>query len=113
MLLVAAFVTGEFRNFSIHQVSGRSFWGLAYLIVFGSIVAFTAYTWLLEHCTASLIATHTYVNPVVAVLLGWLYAGEPITGRALVAGLLVVISVVCVTVGTSDASSAGNQALSD
>lgn len=112
MLLIAALATGEFRNFDVHQVTGRSWMGLAYLIVFGSIVAFTAYTWLLEHCTASLIATHTYVNPVVAVLLGWLYAGEPITGRALVAGLLVIISVVCVTVGTSETSSR-NEALSD
>lgn len=113
MLLIAAFATGEFRTFHLHQVSGRSWLGLAYLIVFGSILAFTAYTWLLEHCTASLIATHTYVNPVVAVLLGWLYAGEPITGRALIAGLLVVISVVCVTVGTGETSTSCDEALSD
>jgi drug/metabolite transporter (DMT)-like permease len=113
MLLIAALATGEFRNFDVHQVTSRSWMGLAYLIVFGSILAFTAYTWLLEHCTASLIATHTYVNPVVAVLLGWLYAGEPITGRALVAGLLVVISVVCVTVGTTEPSSSRDEALSD
>jgi drug/metabolite transporter (DMT)-like permease len=113
MLLVTALVAGEFRHVDVHQVTGRSILGLAYLIVFGSIVAFTAYTWLLEHCTASLIATHTYVNPVVAVLLGWLYAGEPITGRALVAGLLVVISVVCVTVGTSEPSSSRDEVLGD
>ena len=105
MLLFAATVTGEFHSLSLQQVTLRSYLGLLYLIVFGSIVAFTAYTWLLEHCTASLIATHTYVNPVVAVLLGWLYAGEPITRRALFAGLLVVISVVCVTMGTTESSS--------
>jgi drug/metabolite transporter (DMT)-like permease len=110
MLLITAAVTGEFRSFAVQQVTLRSYLGLLYLIIFGSIVAFTAYTWLLEHCTASLIATHTYVNPVVAVLLGWLYAGEPITRRALFAGLLVVISVVCVTMGTSESSSVNEPA---
>ncbi len=101
MLLVAAVASGEFHGFSVHQVTARSGFGLLYLIVFGSIVAFTAYTWLLHHCTASLIATHTYVNPVVAVLLGWLYAGEPLTVRTGVAAVLVVVAVVCVTMGTS------------
>lgn len=105
MLLLAATVTGEFRALNLHQVTPRSYLGLLYLIVFGSIVAFTAYIWLLEHCTAGLVATHTYVNPVVAVLLGWLYAGEPVTRRALFAGVLVVISVVCVTVGSGEVGS--------
>jgi len=54
-------------------------WRLAYLYSFGSIIAFTAYNWLLEHYSPTLVATHTYVNPIVAVLLGWLYAGETIT----------------------------------
>lgn len=103
LLLVSAGITGEFRDFSVQQVTLKSYLGLLYLIVFGSIVAFTAYTWLLSHCTASLIATHTYVNPVVAVLLGWLYAGEALTPRTGVAAVLVVIAVAFVTIGTSKA----------
>jgi drug/metabolite transporter (DMT)-like permease len=65
----------------VRAISGRSLIGLGYLIVFGSIVAFAAYTWLLERRSATLVATHTFVNPVVAVLLGWLIAGENLTLR--------------------------------
>src|SRR6516225_6193489 len=74
MLLVTAGVTGEFHALHWSAVSVKSMLGLAYLIVFGSIVAFTAYTWLLQRCPPALVATHTYANPVVAVLLGWLLA---------------------------------------
>jgi drug/metabolite transporter (DMT)-like permease len=101
MLLLSAVLTGEFRTFAVQQVSFKSCAGLLYLVLFGSIIAFTAYTWLLRHCSAALIATHTYVNPVVAVLLGWLYAGEPLTARTAFAAVLVVGAVVCVTLGTS------------
>jgi drug/metabolite transporter (DMT)-like permease len=101
MLLVAAVVSGEFRGLALQNVSAKSAFGLLYLIVFGSIIAFTAYTWLLHHCTASLIATHTYVNPVVAVLLGWFYAGEAVTHRTAIGAVLVVVAVICVTAGSS------------
>jgi drug/metabolite transporter (DMT)-like permease len=62
---------------------------LAYLIVFGSILAFTAYFWLLERYSATLVATHTFVNPAVAVLLGWAIGGEAMSA-SLVAGLVVI-----------------------
>ena len=62
--------------------------GVVYLITFGSIVAFTAYTWLLDHASPTLVSTHTYANPIIAVLLGWLWAGEFISVRVLEAGLL-------------------------
>jgi drug/metabolite transporter (DMT)-like permease len=65
--------------------------------VFGSIVAFTAYTWLLERTSPVFLATHTYVNPIVAVLLGWMLAGETVNGRVALAGALVVLSVVLVS----------------
>src|SRR5579859_707632 len=74
MLLGAAGLTGEFHATHWASISLRSLLGLAYLIVFGSVVAFTAYTWLLQRCPPALVATHTYANPVVAVLLGWLLA---------------------------------------
>lgn len=92
-LLVAALVTGE----RVTVVMGPRAWGaLAYLVVIGSIVGFTAYAWLLEHAPISLVATHTYVNPVVAVFLGWLVLAEPITSSVLIGGGVIVAAVVLV-----------------
>jgi drug/metabolite transporter (DMT)-like permease len=102
MLLATAGVSGEFRGFHWAAVTGKSIFGLLYLIVFGSIIAFTAYMWLLERCSPTLIATHTYVNPVVAVLLGWALANETLTGRMLFAAVLVVASVIFVSLGHSE-----------
>ncbi len=93
LLLAASLVTGEMGRVDASKVSGSSLLGLGYLIVFGSVVAFSAYTWLLERCSATLVATHTYVNPVVAVLLGWAFAGEPLTPRVLVATTLILAAV--------------------
>jgi len=90
LLLATSAATGEFGRVDVGAISGRSFLGLAYLIVFGSVVAFSAYIWLLERCSATLVATHTYVNPVIAVLLGWVFASEPLTIRvALATGLIL------------------------
>jgi drug/metabolite transporter (DMT)-like permease len=75
MLLAAAALTGEFHATHWSNISSKSILGLAYLIVFGSIVAFTAYTWLLQRCPPALVATHTYANPVVAVFLARMAAG--------------------------------------
>jgi drug/metabolite transporter (DMT)-like permease len=69
---------------------------LLYLIFFGSLVAFTAYVWLLKRCSATLVATHTYVNPIVAVLLGWALAGESFTVRSLFGAVAVVVAIVLV-----------------
>lgn len=102
LLLATAGVTGEFSGFHLANVTARSALGLLYLIVFGSIVAFTAYTWLLDRCSPTLIVTHTYVNPVVAVWLGWAWAGEPMSPRTVVAAVLVVISVILVSLSSSD-----------
>ncbi|HTZ47636.1 MAG TPA: EamA family transporter [Verrucomicrobiae bacterium] len=101
MLLFTGTVLGEARGFSWSQVSHRSFLALAYLIVFGSVIAFSAYNWLLEHYSPTLVATHTYVNPVVAVLLGWAFAGETLTMRVGAAAMLVVLAVVLVDRGTN------------
>jgi drug/metabolite transporter (DMT)-like permease len=101
MLLTTATLVGEAKGFSWSQVTSKSWWALAYLIVFGSVIAFTAYNWLLEHFSPTLVATHTYVNPVVAVLLGWLYGGEAVTLQVGVAAVLVVGAVVLVDRGTN------------
>jgi drug/metabolite transporter (DMT)-like permease len=93
LLLASSLLTGELRRVDVHAISGRSLLGLAYLIVFGSVVAFSAYTWLLERCSATLVATHTYVNPVIAVLLGWLFVSEPLTMRIVLATGLILSAV--------------------
>ncbi len=79
----------------------RSWLALGYLIVFGSVVAFTAYNWLLEHYSPTLVATHTYINPIVAVLLGWLLAGEAVTLNVLLSTALVIGAVMLVDRGTA------------
>lgn|SRR5208282_2983175 len=99
MLFAAASVAGEFQRVQWSNISLRSMLGLAYLIVFGSVVAFTAYTWLLQHCSLTLVATHTYVNPVVAVLLGWLFAAEPLNARLVLACLAILGAIVLIRRG--------------
>lgn len=101
MLLFTATVAGEAKEFALSRVTLRSWLALGYLILFGSVIAFTAYNWLLEHYSPTLVATHTYINPVVAVLLGWAYGGEALTMRVAVAAALVVTAVVLVDRGTS------------
>ena len=99
MLLITAGVTGEFHSLHWASVSLKSVLGLGYLIVFGSIVAFTAYTWLLRQCPPALVATHTYANPVVAVLLGWLLAGEALTVRVLLSSAAILGAIVLIRRG--------------
>jgi len=99
MLLIAAGVSGEFHRAQWSAISLRSIFGLGYLIVFGSVVAFTAYTWLLQQCPPTLVATHTYANPVVAVLLGWLFASEPLTARVVLASLAILGAIVLIRRG--------------
>jgi drug/metabolite transporter (DMT)-like permease len=74
-------------------VSAASFGAVAYLVVFGSLVAFTAYGWLLKHAPTPILSTYAYVNPAVAVLLGWLFAGEQVGGREVAAGVVILSSV--------------------
>ena len=99
MLLAAAGITGEFHATHWASISLKSVLGLAYLIVFGSVVAFTAYTWLLQRCPPALVATHTYANPVVAVFLGWLLAGEPLTMRVGLASTAILGAIVLIRRG--------------
>jgi drug/metabolite transporter (DMT)-like permease len=91
MLAVVSAVAGE----SVHpgRVSLESWLGLAYLVVFGSLLAFTAYMWLLRNAPTSLVGTYAYVNPVVAVLLGTLFLGEGLGWRTLVGGGIILGAV--------------------
>jgi drug/metabolite transporter (DMT)-like permease len=101
MLLMAGAIAGETKGFSFAAVKTRAWFAMAYLILFGSVVAFTAYNWLLEHFSPTLVATHTYVNPVVAVVLGWAYGGESLNIRVGVAAAMVVCAVALVDRGTN------------
>src|ERR1035437_7969714 len=99
MLLAAAGLTGEFHATHWASISLKSILGLAYLIVFGSVIAFTAYTWLLQRCPPALVATHTYANPVVAVFLGWLFASEPLSMRVVLASMAILAAIVLIRKG--------------
>lgn len=99
MLLAAAAVSGEFQATHWSSISSKSIFGLGFLIVFGSVIAFTAYTWLLQRCPPALVATHTYANPVVAVVLGWLLAAEPLTARVVLASLAILGAIVLIRKG--------------
>jgi drug/metabolite transporter (DMT)-like permease len=93
VLAIVGVVAGELSDLRLHAFSGRSVLAFGYLIVFGSIVAFSAYAWLLRSTRTSLVATYAYVNPVVAVVLGWAVLGEAITARTLLAGAIIVAAV--------------------
>ena len=111
MLLAAAGLTGEFHATHWENISLKSLLGLAYLIVFGSLIAFTAYTWLLQRCPPALVATHTYANPVVAVFLGWLLASEPLTPRVVLASAVILQAIVLVRKGEQTATLPGGCSL--
>jgi len=109
MLLAAAGLTGEFHATHWANISLKSILGLAYLIVFGSVIAFTAYTWLLQRCPPALVATHTYANPVVAVFLGWLLASEPLTMRVLLASVAILGAIMLIRKGERTTAQAAAQ----
>jgi drug/metabolite transporter (DMT)-like permease len=79
--------------------SAGSVAAVAYLVVFGSLVGFTAYVWLLRHAAPAKVATYAYVNPVVAVALGWAFGGEPLGARMVVAAGVIVAGVALITAG--------------
>ena len=97
LLGLTAAALGEFRNFHPGTVSRAAWLALLYLIVAGSIVAFTAYVWLIHHESPTKVGTYAYVNPVVAVLLGYFLGGEPLGPRTILGTVFVLISVVVIT----------------
>ncbi|MDQ1486508.1 MAG: hypothetical protein QOJ62_2201 [Actinomycetota bacterium] len=91
--VVIAGVLGEFSRVDFQHVHASSWIGLGYLVVFGSLVAYSAYTWLLRNAPTPLVSTYAYVNPAVAVLLGWLIADEQLTTRTVAAAAVIVVGV--------------------
>ena len=96
-LAVAALVLGETRGFDPTTVSPHAWLALLYLVVAGSIAAFTAYLWLIHHDSPTRVATYAYVNPVVAVLLGYIAAGEPLSVRTLAGAPCILLSVLVIS----------------
>ena len=97
LLAVSSALLGEFRGFHWQAVSIGAWLALVYLIVAGSIIGFTAYVWLIHHESPTKVGTYAYVNPVVAVLVGYFLGGEAIGLRTIAGTLLVLISVVVIT----------------
>jgi drug/metabolite transporter (DMT)-like permease len=109
-LFVLAALSGEFAGFHLQAVSAKAWFALLYLIVAGSIVGFTAYVWLLHHESPTKVGTYAYVNPVVAVALGYFVGGESVGPRTLLGALLVLISVIAIATIPRKASNARKQA---
>jgi len=96
-LLLVSVTIGELSHFQLAAVSARSLWGLLYLICIGSLVGFTSYAWLLRNAPISLVSTYAYINPIVAIFLGSLFAQEKLDARIMIAALIIVGSVVLVS----------------
>ncbi|MDQ6885814.1 MAG: drug/metabolite exporter YedA [Gemmatimonadota bacterium] len=107
LLILAGLAAGEPARLHLDSVSLRSLLALLYLITFGAIIGFTAYTYMLKMSTPARVSTYAYVNPVVAVLLGWIFAAEPVTARMLVASAIIIAAVALITLGQAPRSDAG------
>lgn len=97
LLLILGFLTGEGAKFDVNKLSFASAATMAYLVIFGSMVAFTAYIWLLKNVPPARAATYAYVNPVIAVFLGWSLGNETITIPMLVAASMIIGAVIMIT----------------
>jgi drug/metabolite transporter (DMT)-like permease len=97
MLLLVGTVTGEWSRFDLSAVSAASWIAFVYLITVGAIVAYTAYSWLIKNASPAMASTYAYVNPAIAVFLGWAIAGETLTGTMLVGAAIIIGSVALIT----------------
>lgn len=107
LLLIVGLVSGELSGFDIHHVSRASAIGLAYLITFGSLLGFTSYIWLLDKVSPARLGTYAYVNPIVAVVLGWGIAGEKLSMRTGIAAAIVICAVALITTAKASRSTEG------
>lgn len=103
-MLVTGWALGEGNGFHLSAVTAQSWTAFAYLVVVGSVVAFPVYVWLLEHSTPAKVSTYAYVNPVVAVILGWLFLGEPLNLRIMLAAAVIIGAVAVITIGKTRGS---------
>ena len=97
LMLVVGLLLGQGAQIRLEHVTLLSVASLGYLVIFGSLLGFTAYVWLLKVTTPAKVATYAFVNPVVAVFLGWLLAGEALSVRTLIAAAIIIGAVVLIT----------------
>lgn len=97
MMLIAA-ARGEFAQLAVSSISWRSGLSIGYLAAFGSVIAYSAYKWLLTKASPAAVGTYAFVNPVVAVMLGWLFAAEPMNARTIIAMVVIVGAVIAISV---------------
>src|SRR5205814_3265897 len=97
-LLLASVVTGELSRFDAGAISSRSVIAWTYLVLFGSLIGFSTFTWLMKHSTPAKVSTYAYVNPIVAVFLGWLVLHEAVNPRIFVAAAIIIAGVAIITV---------------
>jgi drug/metabolite transporter (DMT)-like permease len=107
LLFLVGVASGEMRGFDVTRVTTRSAWAFVYLVVIGALIGYTAYFWLLRHCDPAKVATYAYINPVVAMLLGTLFAHESISLRTMMGAGLIVGSVALVISGQQLATKRG------
>jgi drug/metabolite transporter (DMT)-like permease len=100
-LMIAGTLAGEWQRVNLAGISRESMLGLLYLIIFGSLVGFASYTWLLRSAPTTLVSTYAYVNPLVAILLGNLLAQEPLNLRVILAASIIIGAVVIITLNQS------------
>lgn len=104
LLVLASLATGDWRQFDLFAITTKAGVALLYLVLLGSLLAFSCFAWLLRVTTPNKVATSGYVNPMVAVFLGWAFGGELLTGRTIVASLVIVAAVVLIVTGKELAS---------
>ncbi len=97
LMMIAGFVLGQGAQIHLDQVSLLSLSAVGYLVVFGSLIGFTAYVWLLKVSTPARVSTYAFVNPVVAVFLGWAFMGEQLSTRVMIAAAVIILAVVLIT----------------
>ena len=96
-IIFVGLLCGDFQRFDASQVSTSSCWAVIYMIFIGSLVGFSSFVWLMKNVSPALASTHAFVNPLVAVVLGWLILDEPLTARTLTATAIIITAVAIIS----------------
>jgi drug/metabolite transporter (DMT)-like permease len=102
ILILFSLIIGDFQNFNPWEISIHSIIAVSYLVVAGSLLGFTAYLWLMRKKPPVLVSTNSFINPVVAIFIGWAIAGEIVTLKMLIASVIIIISVIVITINNFD-----------
>ncbi|MFN7730469.1 MAG: EamA family transporter [Pirellula sp.] len=103
-MLIASALLGELREFQWTEVTSAAWWSLAYLVVAGSLIGYTSFVWLMKHTSPTLVSTYGYINPIVAVFLGWWILHEPVGPRMILASITILVGVAMISLAKPLAS---------